>query len=407
MLHWLALLTACVLFGAAVVAILVLPRGTSALATLLALATVLGMANLMGVISSRYDSPAAMIGAAAVLIAGVSSGYGIAASALPHLAGPAHPTPDTLSATARTVDSGVLLLSCTEPDQYSPRSVALRQSLLSRGAEIDVPANVLPFVFFAEKARYRTVGGLAPGPILARRLAAIVAEAPDMSARAVTLAWCHSPTTLRTAVTAQAAAGASRIAVVVLGQPESGPLDEARTKLDPVLRELRDCEVVFGSSIWNDQQLADRLVERILEAASSTLPDRIGVVLVNEGCPPVWERRYTQTSVTENYFNQRVRARLGDAGIDEKCVRVAWIDWQNPDVTEAVRHVAALGSTSIVVAPSTIALPTLETALDLRHAVRLARVPDNVRVVVLPPWGDDDVLADAIRRSANEAFEER
>jgi protoheme ferro-lyase len=120
----------------------------------------------------------------------------------------------------------------------------------------------------------------------------------------------------------------------------------------------------------------------------------------------VWERRFSEAGATENYFNQRVRSLLGETGLDERRVRVAWLNWQTPDVTEAVRHVAVVGCTRIIVAPSTLALPSLETVLDLGHAVDLARVPDGVHVITLPAWAEDDEFGDAVGRSAATALEE-
>jgi protoheme ferro-lyase/xanthosine utilization system XapX-like protein len=403
-LVWIALLAGCVLFGAAIVAVLVLPRATSPVAAVAGAIGILVALAAVGVISQRYDSNAAATAAVFAMLAGITSGYTIAATTLPHLATSTR-RKDSEARPRAGVPLGIVLVCCADPERYSPRAVAARQTLYSERADITVPPTALPFVFFAEKARYRTLGGSAPGPAVARSLSQVVADSSSTSGWAVDLSWCHSPESLAEAVAAQAAAGVERIAAVVLGQPESGPLDAARAHLDRITRERELPPVVFGPSIWNNRLLPVRLVERILAATDGIPPGNIGVVLVNEGAPMVWEKRYSSTGATENYFNQRVRVLLGEAGVDERSVRVAWLDWQAPDVTESVRHLAVLGCTHVVIALSTIVLPTLETSLDLEHAVALARVPDNVMLKVLPPWGDDDALADAVRSSALEAIE--
>jgi len=400
---WFALLTGCVVFGAAVVAALVLPRATAPLANITGLAGLVGALSAFGTISTRYASFEAVSAAVIVLLAGTAAGFAVAAAALPHLA--PRPRPVTM---LRPQDSSpldaIVLLACAEPERYDPRAVALRQNLLAESAEIEVPATALPFVFYADKARYRAVGGHSPGSSvtreLVRRTAACLGEAADR----VELAWSHDPMSLAHTIARLSSEGAARVGVVVLGASDSAQLDEAHVILDRSLREGHGPDVIFGPPIWNDRRLPERLTERVLAVTSGAAPEDVGVVLVDPGLPPVWERRYAGAENVENYFDQRVRMLLCEAGLTEQHVRIAWLDWQAPDVTEAVRHLAALGCTRVVVAVATIALPTLETALDLGHAITMARVPDSVHVVTLAPWNDDDAFVEAVCSSALQAL---
>jgi protoheme ferro-lyase len=280
--------------------------------------------------------------------------------------------------------------------------VALRQNLLAESAEIEVPATALPFVFYADKARYRAVGGRAPGSEVMRELRTRVAACLGDRVGDVEPAWCHSPASLAQTVARLAANGAATVSVVVLGASESAHLDAARTVLDRALRDGGGPAVRFGPPVWNDRRLPERLAARVLALTEGVSPGEVGVVLVDQGLPPLWERRYASGGNVENYFDQRVRMLLCEAGLAEQHVRIAWLDWQTPDVTEAVRHLAALGCTRVVVAAATIALPTLETALDLRHAISLARVPESVHVMTLAPWGDDEAFVNAVCTSALE-----
>ena len=401
---WILLLAGSVAFGTLVVGALVLPRTLSPLALLLGLASLVTAVWAFGQIAQRYQSPEALISAVAILVASIGAGFAVATSALPHLAGMPRPValPDTVPTTPES--RGVVLISCAEPDRYRSSAVARRQNLLAESAEIDVPGAALPFVFFAEKARYRAVGGGAPGAAPARSVAQAVAERLSPGVSGVQLAWCHTPVSLTAAVATLAHAGSGRVAVLVLGPSESAPLDAAHQLLDRALRDRPGLEVVFGAPVWNDRLLPARLAERILAATSGVDRADLGVVLVDPGLPPVWERRYTGAQNVENYFDQRVRLLLCEAGVAEHHVRVAWLEWQTPDVTEAVRHLAALGCRRIVVAASTIALPTLDTVLDLGHAIALARVPTGVQVVTVSPWGDDAGFIEAVCQSAATAL---
>lgn len=404
MATWIFLLIGSVAFGSLVVGALVLPRTLSPVALLMGSASLVIAVWAFGQVAHRYQSPEAVVSALVIMVAAIVAGFAVATSSLPHLAGAPKPPSLPVTAPKNPASCGVVLVSYTEPDRYSPSAVARRQNLLAEGAEIEVPGAALPFVFFAEKARYRAVGGTAPGTVLTGSVAQAVADRLSSTVTGVELAWCHAPTSLTEAVAALARSGSARIAIVALGPAESAPLDAAHQLLDPTLRARPGLAVISGASVWNDRLLPARLAERILAVTNGIDLQDLGVVLVDLGLPPVWERRYAGAQSAENYFNQRVRLLLCEAGVTEHHVRVAWLEWQTPDVTEAVRHLAALGCRRIVVAASTIALPTLETALDLGHAIALARVPAGVQVVTVSPWGDDAAFVEAVCRSAAEAL---
>lgn len=401
MVMWVGLLAGCVIFGAMIVGALVLPRTASPVAFVIGLVGMFTSVTSFGAIASRYDSAEAIAGSMVVFIAGITAGYAVAATSLPYLAHRGHTPPIVPAEDGR---DGVVLIACSDPERYDPRVVANRQNILSQSAEVEVPMTALPFIFFAEKARYRAIGGRAQGQALARQLAERVTTAVEAQDWLVRLAWCHTPASLSRAVAALASSGARRVALVPLGLPESGPLDELQKALAPLMHEDGAPELALAPTVWNDRLLPERMAERIIAATAGAEPEEVGVVLVGEGAPEQWERRYPAASETETYFNQRVRVLLAEAGINDRNIRMSWLEWQAPDVTESVRHVAALGCRRIVVAPTTVPLPTLETSLDLGHAIALARVPEDVLVVTLVPWGDDEGFADAVRRSAMEAL---
>lgn len=402
MMSWVGLLAGCVIFGAMIVAALVLPRGASPFALLIGFVGMFTTVTSFGTIATHYSSTGAIGGSMVVLIAGITAGYAVAAAILPYLKAS---TTSRVAGATGSGREGVVVVACCEPERYDPRVVARRQALLEESAEIVVPMTALPFVYFAEKARYRALGGRLQGESMARQLVERVTSTADAAEWRVALAWCHTPDSLPRAVSSLASAGVDRIALVPLGMPESAPLDELERVLTDAYRDEGAPGVTPGPTIWNDRLLPERMAERIIAATAGVRAASVGVLLVSEGSPEAWERRYSGASEADTYFNQRVKVLLGDAGIVDAHIRTAYIEWMAPDVTEALRHVAALGCTRIVVAPTTIALPTLETSLDLGHAIALARVPDDVLVVALNPWGDDEVFADAVRRSARAALD--
>lgn len=404
MTDWILLLAGSVLSGAALVAAFVLPSPASWL-SLVAGAVALGLSlvALDGVIA-RYATLQAGLSGVFFILAGAGIGYRVAAAILPHL-GRELTLPPRMPAALGSADA-VVLLSHSDPERYSPSAIARRHRRLVDGAGIEVPATAVPFVFLAEKARYRSQHGRAPGAPQLRALAGCVRDALATAGRAmpVTVASADDAGALATAVAEHVKAGAARVSVVVLGNEDSDAVARAKSALSYARPGDAGVSVAFGPSLWHDTTLASRLAERILAPAHDQDLADVGVVLVCAGAPPEWEHNHAAARADENFFNQRVRMLLADAGLEERCVRIAWLDWQTPDVTEAVRHTAALGCTRIVVAPSTITTPSLDSAFELERAIEGARLPDSVRVVSLDPWADDSGFADAVVRSALAAL---
>jgi len=394
---WIGVFAGSFSFGAGFAAAMALPGIMGSAALIIGAAGLIVALGSLGAIVDLYATTAATGSAVIILLASIATGYSLVAAALPYVA--RRPRLPRIARHAMGTGRALVLLACTDPERYSPATVARLHNELTINAGVDVPLQATPFMFLSMKARYRAVGGRAPGPTIARLLAGRIREHLGESP-AADIAWSHDSASLAHAIARRAAAGADRAIVVVLGTRDSEAVAHATEALAQTGHREAGIRVEFGRSLWEDTALAERLAERILSALGDTDRSSAGVVLACAGAPPAWLERHPAGAEEENYFNQRVRMLLADAGLKEGAVRVAWIDWQVPEVSDALRHLAALGSSTIVVAPSTVALPTLETSIDLRHAVTMARLPSSARVLVLPAWGDDESLVHAVLRSA-------
>lgn len=400
MTDWLQLLVGSVLAGTAIVWAMVLPRRLAFLPALAAPTLGALAIKALGSIAGRYQTVDAIGAAAFLVLAGCATGYAISAAALPGIA--VLRGPRTRPVSQAEPKQAVIVLACTDPERYDPRAVAALGAELERDAAIDIPLFTTPLVYLAERTRYRVFGGHSPGPAIAR--AVVTAAATVLPQARFHLAWTYDRPALAELVANAAVDGADRVAVVVLGAADSPPVERALAAVKADRARTPALAVCVASSLWRDGALAERLAARILESIGDEDDRRTGVALLCPGQPPVAGTDRPEAAADDAYFGQRVRMLLTEAGIDAADVRMAWLEWQQPDLTETARHLAALGCTRIVVAPCTIALPTVSTSLDIRHALDTARLPGDVATMVLAPWGDDPVLIDAVVRCAAGAL---
>lgn len=393
---WILLLVGAAVTGASIAYIMAVPRRWLPVPGVFGLLGATTAIRSVGMVLS-WHQPGSSVMTATLMGAGISAGYWLASASLPLWARQGTDFRRDQQAGAAAASTVAIVLSFAAPERYRITRAAAHIRQLIESEALTLPTSALPFVFLSERARYRAIGGYLPARASVTATAEQLERLLPVSAFGnVLAAFSDGSPTLRQSVAAAREAGAQRIVVVTLGPDGSLPAREALCELESVGEpESAQASVTFAPSIWFSEELAGRLVTRILDTTRGVLPDEVGVALIGEGQPSAWEEFDHGWRERENYFNQRVRLLLTEHGIQPENIRTAWLEWQSPDVTEAVRHLAALGCVRIVVAPSTIPCVTLGTALDLEHMVASARVNENVHTVTLTPWGDDPAFAAA------------
>jgi protoheme ferro-lyase len=348
--------------------------------------------------SGRTDSA---IAAAFIGLGGFLGGFALAAALVPVLTRrrgrqslPAVPAgPPTAPA--------FVVVAGGRPERYDPFVMTESLDLLS-DTDVPVPSDAIRvFAYLSERMRYRSAG-LDPSRHVIRDVTQRATE--TLRARGVDgpvyEAWLHGAPRLADAVAAAAERGARDIVVVPLGVAETVRLARARAVAERLAPAHGPVHLVVCPPLWAEPKLAAMVAERVLSALPRGPRATDGVVLVADGQPWQWDREHPASCEHETYFIQRVRQALVNAGMDQSHVRAAWLDWQDPGVTEVVRHLAALGCERIAVCPATTPADNLETAVDLPTAVGQAGIDPSIRVEILHGWGADPVVADVLASAA-------
>ncbi len=255
---------------------------------------------------------------------------------------------------------------------------------------------VLPFLFMAQKTRYRAAGGTSPGP---RELTG-VAERLALSLRPrgithVETASCEGPHSLSTLVAAAARRGSRTIVVAEAFVAESIEVDRAKRAVDALRLSERGVTVSYTDPLSGSSLCASLVAAKTLAVAGDAAS--CGVVLVGQAQPVERSRVADTFDLQESGFLNQVRMLLIERGLLEQRVHIAWADWRSPEVTGSVRHLAAQGCRTVVVVPACFPLDSITTMLDLPLSVRQARVDQSVRVLTLRAWYDDPGLVEALR----------
>lgn len=400
---WVALVCGAVCTGASFVGILVARRSVEPLFALTGLASFVSCAWAFGTVTVAYDRLDAIVYAFIFGLAGIAGGYALVSTLLSALAlhdrvaQLANDLPDDIGTAA------VLLLSEVEPTEYSPRATAAALEGLAGEGLLSASIGVLPFLFMAQKTRYRAAGGTSPAQgqldALARRVSSVLRTLPVGE---VASAWCEGDHSLAARVAETASRGFRTVIVAEALVADSLEADHAKKAVDALRLRSAGVSVSYSGPLWRSQIVAQLVTARTLADIGDTTT--AGVVLVGQAQPDERSQSHRDFDEQETAFLNRIRLLLVEHGIAEPSVRIAWADWRSPEVTGTVRHLAALGCRRIVVVPACYPLDSITTLLDLQLAVRQARVDDTVSVITLPAWHDDPALVDALRSEIVECL---
>ncbi len=398
---WTIAVASSLVSGVAVVGLFVARRPLEPVAAITIVASGAVSAAALARIGELYQRGDAVFYALALVLAGFAGGYALASTMLFRLARPLAPI--ELPSTTPDLDPrpAVILTCCIEPPAYDLRATAgMLQSLTDEGV-IELSVGGLPFLFFAHKARYRSVDDTSPSQEqlaeLAERLTA------SLSDLGVPVDWasCSGATRLGTRVASAAARGHRTIVIAEVSVARSGHAEAARTEVDALRPESHGLTVLDADSALLSDRVCEMVASRIL--ADAVDPASAGVVLVGHGQPEERARRTPWFEESETVFLSRIRVLLTERGIANDRVRIAWSEWMEPDITSQVRHLAAQGCSTVIVTPAAFPLDTLATRIDIGMAARQARVDDTAHVVVQTAWGPDPELVaelDSLVRAA-------
>lgn len=399
---WAILFGSSLATGASLVVLLAAGRSKEPLAFVAGMVMLGTSSWSIGELVNVYGGVEPGVYAGLLAAAAAAGGYGLASSLLPlyaHKSDKPAPMPPVQEHDPRIT---VLMAAVVEPQIYSPASVAETLMDMAEAGLPEPTMGITPFLYAAQKARYRAAGGKSPSLAAALALTERVEAALDKERFGpVELVTCSSNDTLDAAVTRAAARGCTRVITAGIAIGESFELDKAKARVDMLHPTDAGMRVIYTPPLWGSEALAEDLARRIWTGRDDLRTT--GVALVMHGQPESRERTHGVFDVHENAFCNRIRMLLAERGLPESNMRLCYLDWRDPDVTETVRHLAAVGCTRVIVMPACFPFESVSTILDLQVAARQARVGTNVHTLIMQPWGDDDVIAEVVLALIEEA----
>jgi protoheme ferro-lyase len=395
LIPWAALLIAGISCGMLTCAALIVRSKRLVPVALLATLTASALLASCGAVWRQTPRLDAIIAAGFIALGATVGGYALGSALLYLTVRPTTTRPALTPMPPASDAVGVIVLSDAEPEQYEPSTVT---ATLLRHEETGAPLPpelAKPLVYVAERSRYARLGG-SPARATVEEIAAALAD--DLHAshvQATVVPAFSSGGSLGHAVAQLAASGHRRIIVALLSAARTADISSALS--DAGSREGADAgiELEVTDALWCSPRLIEMLAAR-MAAVVAEAGDEVGICLVSPGEPDEIQQRDQRALEQTTFFAERLRAELASTGIASERIRRAYLQWEEPDVSEAARHLAALGAKRLVFVPFAFPTETIQTLLDLRYAAEQAAHDTGAEAVVMSAWGNDPAVARAL-----------
>jgi protoheme ferro-lyase len=395
LLRWVVIAAASVALGVSLVKYLVarpLDMGLWLLATV-ALAVCLALLIAVGLHGSGR------LLAVGVVLAGAVVGYlGTTYSFLDrhderHLPALAVPSPDQRDHAA------VIYFTHGEPPAYDPMPwIETFRELDADGVSF-IPTPFRPFFFQKFREEYLAVGG-SPHNFVHQDMAGSLertfrAEGDERTRFYV--AFLDSDPRPDEAVIRALNEGARSVTLATVFVTISSHTKAGQSMVEALDVGQYGVPVCFSEPLWSSETLQGMFVTRANANRGETPKSKVGVLLVGHGQPDDWDRIYPTQTEQELRFRQAITDRLVADGYTRENISLAWMEFKEPAIEQAVDGLASRGIQKLMVFATSISASSLHSLYDIPQAVRAAGVPDGVEVLNLGAWDDDPIVIQAIR----------
>lgn len=301
----------------------------------------------------------------------------------------------------------VVYLTHGEPPGYSamPWVETMKEMDADKAPFIPVPFR--PFFFNAFRGEYLKVGGSPHNYIHQTMLNAVektFREDGDTNTRFY-IAFLDSNPRPDESVLRAINNGASRVVLANVFLTISSHTLAGQEMVEDLELDAVGVPVCYSEPLWDSDALKQMFVDRANANLNGSDKANVGVLLVGHGQPKEWDAIYPTQTEQELAFREDLVELFVADGYTRENVRLAWMEFKEPNTPEVAAELGARGLEKIFVFSASISASSLHSLYDTPEAVHAAGIPDGTQVVNLGAWNDDPLVIQAIREKIERCMQ--
>jgi len=299
--------------------------------------------------------------------------------------------------------TAVICLASGEPPDYDLRSAARRLELADNTEDIP-PILLRPFYMRDIRSKLSSIGRSPYRDQMTELARKVQARLP--TDQRVSLAYYSDNPTLADTITRVIEEGTRHLMIAHLRVTNPPDAFAAGDLFEGINLENNRIRVTHLFPLWDSELLPQIYVRRVLEAVAmgDAHAEEIGMLLIGRGHSNASESSRVR-QMQEESFQERVMQSLQRAGLNEQCIRLAWLR-ATPGIPEAVDELHAAGCRTVYWLPSSFPADGINTLYDVETQLAVAARKYGMRFTSLGSWNADDLAAEEIAARVRAATKE-
>lgn len=303
--------------------------------------------------------------------------------------------------------TAVVYLTHGEPPGYSPMPWVETMREMDNDKAPFIPVPFRPFFFNAFRSEYLKVGGSPHNFIHETMLYSVertFRQDGDHSTRFY-IAFLDSNPRPDEAVLRAINDGASRVVLANVFLTISSHTLAGQEMIEERGLDAVGVPLCYSEPLWDSDALKQMFIVRTNANLEGSDKANVGVLLVGHGQPKEWDVLYPTQTEQELAFREDLVERFVADGYRRENVRLAWMEFKEPDTRTVAAEMGARGLEKIFVFSASISASSLHSLYDTPEAVRTSGIPASTQVVNLGAWDDDPLVIQAIREKIDRCLQ--
>lgn len=369
------------------------------------LAVVVGLLSFWIILAVRFTLGWQLLGNAALGLACLLVGY-LAANTFYLSQSEQRQLPEITRAAGSPGDGHTAVLYYThgEPPAYSAMPwIETFHELDSDGVSF-VPRPIRPIFLYNLRREYLEIGGSAHNKVHQIMLRSLEESMPQAKNAGVRFyqGFLDNPPRPDEAAIQAVNEGASKLVVMPVFLTESSHTLAGSEMLEALHLDNLGVQVCYASPLWDSPMLREMFVSRAAQNLDGMPKSEVGILLVGHGQPEDWDKIYPTQTEQETLFRQAVRQLLIEDGYSPENVVLAWMEFKEPKVPQAVKELVDGGVKRLLVFSASISADSIHSDIQVPELVSSVPMPASLKAVNLGAWGNDPLVIQAIREKILE-----
>jgi sirohydrochlorin ferrochelatase len=267
-----------------------------------------------------------------------------------------------------------------------------------------IPWPFRPMFFNALRGEYIEVGGSAHNKLHKAFIDNLMRAMPEETAVGTRfyLAFLDSDPRPDEAAIRAINEGASRIVILPVFVTESTHTEAGKEMVASIEPEKYGIQTCMTGVLWDSESLQRSFVERSNEMLNGVDRSKVGILLVGHGQPTEWEDLYPAQNKQETQYREAIREKLIADGYSADNIVFAWMEYQTPGVTDAIKDLSAGGVEQIFVFSVSLSADSIHSDADVPNAVEAANLPEETIVKFVGQYGDHPLAIQAMKEKIEQ-----